>query len=434
MAEEFERRSRKTYDAARTASKYQKERFKEYAKRAADGESLVLLCATHPMELCLAMDIPFVVNQWYSALCGAKQLTAKYLDAAAAAGYARGMCAYCSTSFTGSFVDPDEVEPPYGVRLKPSIIVAEGRCSSSSKIMELYADRVGGKAYTLEASACLHTDQNWFDKTRYDWESLYEKDRLDYATESFNRFISFLEAETGKSLNRQKLIEVMNLINEQEEYYTKIRDLIVEREKTPITLPDLLPAIMQSQWNRGTPWAVEHAKNFYEEIKANADAGYQAVPGEKIRLAWIGLGFWSNLAFYQHFEEKYGAAFVWSMYLSIAADNYCRYNVEADPVRALASRDLTMGDALSVQPMNISWYLHDFKTHRIDGVVIVPDGSCPDHNLGSIKLTVKALEEAGFPVLLLDASVVDTRTWDQDKMVGIVENWLENRVIPNQNK
>ena len=37
---------------------------------------------------------------------------------------------------------------------------------------------------------------------------------------------------------------------------------------------------------------------------------------------WVGRGLWFNLGFYQHFRSGYGAVFVWSMYLAIAADGY----------------------------------------------------------------------------------------------------------------
>ena len=83
---------------------------------------------------------------------------------------------------------------------------------------------------------------------------------------------------------------------------------------------------MQPQWQRGTQWAVGHAKEFYEEIKGLVDAGHAACPNEKIRLMWIGRGLWFNLGFYQYFEEKYGAVFVWSMYLAMGADAYIRNN------------------------------------------------------------------------------------------------------------
>ena len=157
----------------------------------------------------------------------------------------------------------------------------------------------------------------------------------------------------------------MHNINKQEEYYDKIRELIAASRPTPVTIPDVLPAVMQAQWNRGLPWAVEHAKNFYEEIKAKADAGFAAVPNERIRLAWLGLGFWQNLAFYQYFEEKYGAAFVWSVILR-GCGYYIRYNCDENPIRAVASHESDNGTTVPELPkMSVQWFLMSLKKQML---------------------------------------------------------------------
>lgn len=55
-----------------------------------------------------------------------------------------------------------------------------------------------------------------------------------------------------------------------------------------------------------------HAKSLYEEIKELIDKGEAAVPNEKYRMMWLGRGMWQDFGFYQRFEEKYGAVFMWS--------------------------------------------------------------------------------------------------------------------------
>ena len=109
-----------------------------------------------------------------------------------------------------------------------------------------------------------------------------------------------------------RLVEVMALVNEQEGWYKKTRDLIAEAPFAPVTVVDTINATMQAQWQRGTEWAVGHARRMYEEIKALADAGHAAVPNEKYRLMWLGRGLWHDFAFYQNFEQKYGAALAFS--------------------------------------------------------------------------------------------------------------------------
>ena len=44
----------------------------------------------------------------------------------------------------------------------------------------------------------------------------------------------------------------------------------------------------------------------------------------------------------------------------------------------------------------------------------------------------KALEDAGIPVLIFKADPVDARKWNADTMTGLVEEFIEQRVIPNK--
>jgi hypothetical protein len=111
-----------------------------------------------------------------------------------------------------------------------------------------------------------------------------------------------------------------------------------------------MPATMVPQWHRGTVWARDAAKAFYEEVASGPEPDC-GVPNERIRLMWVGRGLWSDMGFYQKWEESHGAVFVWSMYLALAADGYIRsLDGGRDPMRALAARFLTMGTSSGCRP------------------------------------------------------------------------------------
>src|SRR5206468_2729614 len=107
----------------------------------------------------------------------------------------------------------------------------------------------------------------------------------------------------------------------------------------------------------------------------------------------IGRGLWSDMGFYQKWEESHGAVFIWSMYLAIAADGYIRnFDRGRDPMRALAARFITMGDELRMPTWAGPWYVHEAQTHSVDGAVALRDAD---------PFVVRALREAGIPVLEL---------------------------------
>ena len=428
----------KKLKATSIASAYQKEWFAGLKKRVESGEDFAYLNADVPMEILRAMDIPFVVNQWWAAICGAKRMTRKYFGLLRDAGYRDDLCSYCATAFAES-LDPDDHKVdadgkplgPWGGLPDPTLAITRLTCDCQSKIFELFARNHGASFYAIENTIPRTVPLKWFELAADNWEELYDKDRLDTAVQELRELIRFLEMKTGKMFDINELVRVMNLINEQESWYKKIRDLIASCHPVPVTVVDTINAVMQAQWQRGTEWAAAHAKGLYEEIKALADQGAAAIPNEKYRLMWLGRGIWHDFGFYQRFEEKYGAVFMWSMYLAMGADAYIRNHVEEDPLRALAARYIGMEDFLHMPPWNSQWYLQQARQNDIDGVVYMVPENCMQAVEGSYFIK-KTLEDAGIPVLTFNADPVDPRKWSAETMTGLVENFIETRVIPGK--
>ncbi|MFC5827547.1 2-hydroxyacyl-CoA dehydratase family protein [Nonomuraea insulae] len=78
----------------------------------------------------------------------------------------------------------------------------------------------------------------------------------------------FLETTTGGRFGESRFREVMALVNEQEEWNRKTRDLIARTRPAPIGVNDGIPAVMLPQWHRGTEWARDAARSLYEEVRA----------------------------------------------------------------------------------------------------------------------------------------------------------------------
>ena len=426
MAEE--RRAVKTLKAAQESGAYQKEWFRSLHGRVAAGEDFAYLNADVPMEIFRAMDIPFCVNQWWAAICSAKRMTPRYVELLRKAGYRDDLCSYCS-AVLGESMDPEDHEVgPWGGLPRPTMAVTRLTCDCQAKIFQLFAKNYGADLYVMENTLPRTVPENWWDLAADRWEELYDSDRLDLAVEELKELISWLERKTGRKFDDGRFLEVMALVNEQESWYRKTRDLIAAAPVAPVTVVDTINATMQAQWQRGTEWAAGHAKRMYEEIKALADAGHAAVPNEKYRLMWLGRGLWHDFAFYQNFEQKYGAAFVWSMYLAMGADAYIRNGFEKDPLRALAARYIGMEDFLHMPPWNSGWFVHEAKRNRIDGVVYMAPANCMQAVEGS-GFIVKALEKAGIPVLLFRGDPVDDRKWNRENMTGLVGRFIEERII-----
>lgn len=425
-------RAVKSLKATAASAAYQKEWFQTIQQRVRGGEEFAYLNADVPLEIFRAFDIPFVVNQWWAAICGAKRKTAAYCGLLKDAGFRDDLCTYCVMAFAESMDPNDKEEGPWGGLPAPTMAVTRLSCDCMGKIFEMFAKNYGAVYYPLESTNARIVPDNWWELAHDRWEELYDSDRLDLAVEDMKQLIRFVETKTGKMFDINKLVEVSELINEQETWYLKTRDLIAKTRPAPVTVVDTINAVMQAQWQRGTQWAVDHAKGLFEEIQALAQEGHAAVPNEKYRLMWIGRGLWHDFAFYQNFEKKYGAAFIWSMYLAMGADAYIRRNVAKDPLRALAARFVGMEDFLHMPPWNANWFVKEAKLNGIDGVVYMVPDNCMLSVEGSYFIT-EAFEKAGIPVLTFKADPVDARKWSRETMTALVEGFIEEKIIRRKN-
>ena len=266
----------------------------------------------------------------------------------------------------------------------------------------------------------------WWEMSRWEWEDLYESHRIDFMVQQFRTsslrwkrspesgststvFARFSSCQTGSRRTSRKYAPSSAL-----------------RRELPVRLSEVMNDVLIPQWHRGTEWAVGHARQFRDEVTGLDARGLAVCPNERNRLMYVGVGLWQDRGFFTAFEDRYGAVFVRSIYLSIAADSYLKYGLK-DPIRALAARYLNLGSQMHMAPWGSEWAVHEAQIHRSDGVVILT----PDNQRGAVvgtKLMVRALEEAGIPAPELRANAVDGRRQDSADLRAAVADFLERRV------
>jgi hypothetical protein len=387
-------KSRKSLASIATFNTYQREWFAEVRRRVADGEPFAVVNANAPQEILRALDIPFVVNQWWASIVAAKQQSRRYLALLRARDFPGDAEAYSAQGLAAAF-DEDAELAPWGGLPRPGFLQAVLSSDPTPKIFEQWASVTGAKVFlyerTIDPRPTIRTD--WWRDLPDRWDEVLEPARIDLLVAEMKTVIGDLERATGRRFSHDRFEEVMALVNEQEEHYRATRDLIAASRPAPIGVADSMPATMVPQWHRGTVWARDAAASFRSEVAERTAARQSAAPAERIRLMWVGRGMWSEMGFYQQWEESHGAVFVWSMYLALAADGYIRrYDRGRDPIRALAARFVTMGDELRMPGWAGPWHVHEAKTHGVDGAVALADAD---------PFVIRALRLAGVPVLEL---------------------------------
>jgi len=387
-------------DSAAAATAFQKQWFQETMQRVRDGEPLVLANADAPHEILRALDLPYIVNQWWSSIIAAKRVGPAALAAVADAGLPDDSRQYDVLPLGAQDLPADVA--PWGGLPEPRFAIAERSGDVTHKIFEQWGRRPGTETYLLSRTAAVPAPEGWWELVTERWDAVFGADRVDLLRDEIGELVTWLQERTGRRLDLARLEKILALANEQAEWNRRTRDLIAAARPLPVAVTDSIPSVMVPQWHRGSAWAVAAARRLHDEVAARIEAGAAVCPDERRRMMWIGRGLWSDLDMYRSFQDDFGAVFVWSMYLALAADGYARYGDE--PLRTLAARFVGLTDLLYVPPMSSSWYVKEARAHGVDGVVHLVADDTPGG-----ELITRALEREGIPVLEIRASNADAR-------------------------
>ncbi len=380
---------------------------------------IVLADADVPHELFRAFDVPYVVNQWWASICAAKQKAPLYLEELRRRGYPDDVDQYSAIALGSALANDDD--PPWGGLPEVGLFATQRWSDAHAGIAAAWEREAGVATFSFEKAVDRSVPERWWERVANDWEEVIGTERLDLMVAELRDLIGILESRFGRAYDEEKLSRILELANEQEEWSRLTRDLLAQTSPAPIDIVDSIPAVMIPQWHRGTEWGRDAAQRFHEEVQAAVARGDAVCPDERVRLMWIGRGLWFNLGFYQHFQERYGAVFAWSMYLAIAADGYPRYGGE--PLRQLAARFSAFTDFLGMPGWADAWYVQQAKSYGINGAVhlVAPDSR-------SSWFTTRALEDAGIPVLEIDANNADARTWDEAAFTAELARFIDERL------
>jgi hypothetical protein len=403
-------------EVSRTLRSYQREWFARLRQEVFEnGRPYVIGGALVPHEIFEALDLPFITDVWYSGLVAARRQSAYYSDFLSGQGFHEGLSRYGALTLA---VLMDEANPdkPWGGLPKPALVVT----GLGDRSADVLAEFSGALRIPLEMPVIDKPLPNWWEMSRWQWEDLDQTFRIDVMLEQFKELTAAAERIAGKRLDIDRLREIVDRVNLQEAYFDEVRTIIAESEKLPARLGEVMSQTMGIQWHRGTEWALNQARAFRDEVKQRADERHWVCPNERYRLMYVGAGLWQNLGFFTEFEERYGAVFVRSNYLSIASDGYLRFGTR-DPLRCLASRYCAMSEQMHIPGLGGAWAVWEARRHRVDGGLSL--GGWWGQRMVNI-----ALEEAGIPVLEWDVDPVDANTWDETKFRTLVSEFIEQRV------
>jgi len=127
----------------------------------------------------------------------------------------------------------------------------------------------------------------------------------EYVANEMRGATRFLEEVTGRKLDWNRLVKVIEHSNEAYELISQIAEL---RKIVPCPLPGRLLVLNQVfGFQIGSPEVVEFLKAQYDMGKEKAQRNEGWLREEKFRIAWIQNPIWFDVGIYDWMEKQYGA-------------------------------------------------------------------------------------------------------------------------------
>lgn len=422
--------------ATQAASKIPKmvKRFmKEYLHAKEEGKftAYTFICCGYD-EILRAMDIVPIWTENFAGVCGAKHDAQRFLERAEAENLSRSLCTYalCGIGFDCWREEMGEMPPdsPWGGMPRPDMMLGSGQmiCDPRNKWYQ-------ASQHYMPDVPVYNVGFLWppyeEDYDHREVEGYYIK----YNVEQLKDLVAFLERQTGKKMDWDRLEVVVDLTDKTWNIIWEAYELR-RAVPTPMGTGDAMNTMVPMAFMMGTEEAYNFYKELYDELKQKIDRGEGVIPDEKYRLIWGGgLPPWFALSDFTYFNNK-GAVFpVEITYRMVEAV----YNLDlpkvSDPLEHIAWRNLRYWtywyDKARKRPGShpdverLIQYIEDYK---IDGIVMHEAFSCRTWHVGLIwqlNQLKKVYQE--IPSLILESDIVDISSYSEVDAHNRIDTFIE---------
>ena len=368
-------------------------------KAKEEGDFIAAHTVFFPTEILYAMDIVPMHTEttcWMTALFTGE--CADILDAGAELGLAAEICT-AHRGLAGAFA--------LGVLPRPDVMLWSNLiCDNTAKSGELLMEINRCPGFFLDHP---------FQRTG---------DEMKYLIAELEDMISFLEEESGRKMNWERLSEMVARMDRQIELFREIGEL---RKTVPSPFPTqgFLQLLTTYYLLPGQPEAIEYLETVRNELAEKVAAGKGAVPHERFRLMTLFTPPMYLMGFLVEISQEYGAVSVTEPFFLHWGEG------RLDPTRPLesiANKSYMMPEARSMYgPLTeqiISDIVDDARQYRVDGTIYYANNACR-HTCATIKLFKDVLNEIDVPMLTLDCDIVDPTMTSKEEMRDKLAQFFE---------
>jgi benzoyl-CoA reductase/2-hydroxyglutaryl-CoA dehydratase subunit BcrC/BadD/HgdB len=363
-----------------------------------------------PVEFLLAANIIPIYPENHGAMLGASHMSVELCQVAEGLGYSRDLCSYARGDI-GSAVTG---KSPIGGLPRPDFLLAcNNICGTVMKWYQALSRFFGVPLFLLDTPFVHHK---------------LVPDSLLYVRRQFEEFIDFLEAQTQKKFDRNRLAEVVKYSGESARLWKEVLDQCTHRP-SPMSCFDAFINMAPMVTLRGTKEVVDFYREMKAELQERVSQGISAVPGEQFRLLWDNIPIWYKMRELSELFASHGACLVADIYTNA----WVFEGLETgDPMDGLARAYTTAYLNISLDLM-VDRILDLLTRFSVDGIVIHSNRSCKPYSLGQYDIQRLIYEKTGIPGLVLEADMTDDRVYADAQVKTRVEAFMEtlqNRKFP----
>jgi benzoyl-CoA reductase/2-hydroxyglutaryl-CoA dehydratase subunit BcrC/BadD/HgdB len=356
-----------------------------------------------PVEFLIAADVIPIYPENHGAMLGASKMSVELCEVAEGMGYSRDLCSYARGDI-GSVVTRKSPIP--GGLPKPDFLLAcNNICGTVLKWYEALSRIFRVPLFFLDTPFVHHR---------------ITPGSLEYVKRQFAELIEFIEGQTKKRFDRDKLKDVARLSGESAVLWKEVLDQCAHRP-SPMTCFDAFINMAPIVTLRGTQGVVDFYRDMKAELQERVSGGVGAVPNEKYRLLWDNIPIWYKMRELGDLLSSHGACLVADTYTSA----WVFEGMEtADPLDGMALAYTTAYLNISIDLMTEK-VLRLIDRFRVDGVIIHSNRSCKPYSLGQYDVQRSIYEKTGIPSLVLEADMTDARVYADAQAQTRIEAFLE---------
>lgn len=405
-----------------------------FARPSEEEERPVAWCMVGvPPELLKAFDLEWEWPENFGTLCASRLIAPDFIESAESEGYSSDICSYVNNTFGYCRRYLEEGGPPdlgrvRGMR-KPSFLLGSGvTCEPRYKWFQTIATRY----FQVPIHSTDPLSPPWDQDAK---DPRVAEHYLEQLRRDLRGLVAFLEQQTGKKLDLDRLREIMQYSQEALRYWYQVLQLR-KAIPSPMGATDYFSAIIPQMYMLGEPEAVNFYREMYNEVKERVEKGIGIAEPEKYRLIWFGLPPWFNLGMFNYLESL-GAVVVYESIYNMG--EWVELDL-SDPLEALVERTWkkavianqrgteTRPETCELSAVSnftgsnlLEELVSDFK---LDGAIFHQTRSCRALSFGHIH-TKNRLAKLGIPSLIFESDMADPRLWSDAQVKTRIHAFIE---------